>query len=305
MAYDEELVAEEEKEGVELFGMSLSPQILAVAIAAVGLGGSVWLGLNLVKPLWEQRVQLRREIAEKETQLEAQGNIQAQIEEAQAEKEDVESVQRDVLAMFASPESLDTLLLDINQQVNQRNANRAREEVRAQLVAQGCPRSVLENYAELDRTVDGFFTTATLTQFEPVFPQGNAPQENAASITDDGYELVQDGSFGESANQQLKRQTYEVEMQGNFDQTLAIMMQIEQLQPLLVIKNLESEQERATFLFDENGVLQNCQPESKLTTSFELQALLPLTQEELRQMLQEEQQAAEEEAEGAEGAEGG
>lgn len=301
MAYDEEFnpAAEEEEaqDGIVLFGTAISPQILAVIIALAGLAGSVWLALNVVKPLWEQRAQLRREIAEKETQLDAQGNIQQQIEQAQAEKDEVQTVQQDVLSMFASPESLDTLLLDINQQVNQRNANLAPNEIRSRLVAQGCPRSVLENYAELDRSVNGFFTEATLTQFTPVFPDGASSQSNAASITDDGYELVQDNSFGEDANQQLKRQTYEVTMRGNFNQTRTVLRQIEQLQPLLVVKDFQAEQEQGTFLFDENGVLQNCQPEAKIDTSFTLEALLPLSQEELQQLLQQE-------AEGEEGEEG-
>ncbi|OAB60950.1 hypothetical protein AY599_09850 [Leptolyngbya valderiana BDU 20041] len=283
---------EEAAEGVALFGITLSPQILAVVIAAAGLGASVYLALNFVKPLWEQRTTLRREIAEKEAQRSAQGDIVAQIEAAQIERDAAEEIQRDVLSMFASPESLDTLLFDLNQQVRQRNANLGPEEVRAKLVAEGCPTSVIENYADLERQVDGFFATAKLTRFEPVFPE-TSRQTNAAAITEDGYELVQDGSLGASADNQVKRQTYEVEMQGNFDQTRMILTQMEQLQPLLVVKNFQAELEDQTFLFDRNGILSGCQPETKINSSFTLQALLPLTQEELQQILQ-----AQEETEG-------
>lgn len=294
---DEEFMEGEEEaaEGIALFGITLSPQILAVVIAVVGLGASIYLALNFVKPLWEQRSNLRREIAEKEAQRQAQGDILAQIEAAQEERDAAEQIQRDVLSMFASPDSLDTLLLDLNQQVRQRNANLGPEEIRAKLVAEGCPTSVIENYADLDRRVDGFFAQAKLTRFEPVFPE-TSRQTNAAAITEDGYELVQDGSLGASADNQVKRQTYEVEMQGNFDQTRMVLTQMEQLQPLLVVKNFEAELEDQTFLFDQNGVLSGCQPDAKITSSFTLQALLPLSQEELQQMAQEEEGEGEEAA---------
>ncbi|MGC9504953.1 hypothetical protein [Baaleninema sp.] len=294
---DEEFMEGEEEaaEGIALFGITLSPQILAVVIAVVGLGASIYLALNFVKPLWEQRSNLRREIAEKEAQRQAQGDILAQIEAAQEERDAAEQIQRDVLSMFASPDSLDTLLLDLNQQVRQRNANLGPEEIRAKLVAEGCPTSVIDNYADLDRRVDGFFAQAKLTRFEPVFPE-TSRQTNAAAITEDGYELVQDGSLGASADNQVKRQTYEVEMQGNFDQTRMVLTQMEQLQPLLVVKNFEAELEDQTFLFDRNGVLSGCQPDAKITSSFTLQALLPLSQEELQQMAQEEEGEGEEAA---------
>ncbi|MBP0001598.1 MAG: hypothetical protein J7641_21850 [Cyanobacteria bacterium SID2] len=280
---------EEAPEGVALFGITLSPQILAVVIAAVGCGAAVYLGLNFVKPLWEQRTELLREIAEKETQRSAQGDIQAQIDRSQVEQEDARQIQQNVLSMFASPESLDTLLLDLNQQVNARNPNLGPEEVRAKLVAQGCPQSVLENYGEIARQSEGFFTTARLTRFEPVFLTAGTPQSNAAAISEDGYELVQDDSLGEAAKNQVKRQTYDVEMQGNFDQTRMILTQLEQLQPLLVMKDFQADLETPVFLFDRNGILTNCQPEAKINSSFTLQALLPLSQEELQTLLQQEQ----------------
>lgn len=295
MAYDNDFVSAEDAEapdGLVFMGMTLSPPILGVLIAGLGLAGAVFLGLRLVQPLWGDRQELQVEIAEKETQIDAQGNIQQQIEQAEAERNEVQALQEQVLSMFANPDSLETLILDINQQINQRNANLSSNDIRTRLVAQGCPSGLLEEYADFNNQINGFFAQARLQQFEPIFP-GNDPSSNAANITSDGYELVNDNSFGRQANGQIKRQTYDVQLEGNFAQTRAILMQLEQLQPLLVLREFSSTQQNPTFLYDDNGLLPNCQPEAKITTSFRLEALLPLSQEELRQRLEAEKEAEE------------
>lgn len=298
MTYDEDFVPGEDEaeapEGLVFMGVTISPTILGVLIAVLGLAGAVFLGLRLVQPLWGDRQELQVEIAEKETQIDGQSNIQQQIEQAESERDEVQALQEQVLSMFANPDSLETLVLDINQQINQRNANLSSNDIRTRLVAQGCPSGLLQEYADFNSRINGFFAQAELQQFEPIFP-GNQRGSNAANITSDGYELVTDGSFGSQANGQLKRQTYDVQLEGNFAQTRAILMQLEQLQPLLVLREFNSTQQRPTFVYDENGLLPNCQPEAKVTTSFRLEALLPLSQEELQQRLEAEEAEGEEE----------
>lgn len=297
MAYDNDFIEETEApDGLTFMGVTLSPTVVGVLLAGLGLAGAVFLGIKLIQPLWGDRQELQIEIAEKETQIDAQGNIQQQIEEAEAERDEVQVLQGQVLSMFANPDSLETLVLDVNQQINQRNANLSSDEIRTRLVAQGCPSGLLEEYADFNSRVNGFFAEARLQQFEPIFPGGGRGDTNAANITSDGYELVTDNSFGRQANEQLKRQIYQVQLEGNFAQTRAILMQLEQLQPLLVLRQFNSTQQRPTFVYDDNGLLQNCQPEAKITTSFRLEALLPLSQEELRQRLQSEEAEEEEES---------
>ncbi|MFO8039432.1 MAG: hypothetical protein R6U67_08275 [Sodalinema sp.] len=293
MAYDDDnfVTGEDEAEapdGLVFMGVTISPTILGVLIAALGLAGAVGIGLQLVQPLWGDRQELQVEIAEKETQIDGQGNIQQQIEQAETERDEVQALQEEVLSMFANPDSLETLVLDVNQQINQRNANLSSDEIRTRLVAQGCPAELLQEYADFNSRIDGFFAEAELQQFEPIFP-GSQRGSNAANITSDGYELVTDSSFGRQANGQLKRQTYDVQLEGNFAQTRAILMQLEQLQPLLVLREFSSTQQTPTFIYDQNGLLPNCQPEAKITTSFRLEALLPLSQEELQQRLEAEE----------------
>ncbi|USR92280.1 hypothetical protein NEA10_06035 [Phormidium yuhuli AB48] len=297
MAYDNDFIPGEEEEatnGIVFMGVTLSPPILGVILAVLGIGGGVWLAYQFVQPLLSERQDLQVEIAEKETQIDAQGNVQEQIERAEAEREEVQELQQDVLSMFATPDSLETLLLDINQQVNQRNANLSADEIRTRLVDRGCPAGLLEDFTNVNERVNGFFSEVSLEEFTPVFPGNARGQTNAANITADGYELVTDGSFGRQANEQIKRQTYQVRMQGNFAQTRTVLEQLERLQPLLVVRRFQSRQETPTFIYDENGLLANCQPETSVTTSFKLEALLPLSQEELQQRLQDDEVEEEE-----------
>ncbi|MBD2295837.1 pilus assembly protein PilO [Anabaena sphaerica FACHB-251] len=100
----------------------------------------------------------------------------------------------------------------------------------------------------------------------------------------DKAEIITDNSLGEKVNNKLKRQTIKVEIEGNFEQTQAIMRNIERLQPLLLVQNYDSklippevdksdEKKKAV----RTGI-------GKLSTSFDLVALMPLTAEELTEI---------------------
>lgn len=97
----------------------------------------------------------------------------------------------------------------------------------------------------------------------------------------DKAEIISDNSLGEKVNNKLKRQVIKVEIEGNFNQTQAVMRNIENLQPLLLVQNYDSKlvppevdkgDEKKTAV--RTGI-------GKLSTSFDLVALMPLTAEEL------------------------
>jgi type IV pilus assembly protein PilO len=103
--------------------------------------------------------------------------------------------------------------------------------------------------------------------------------------------VITDGSYGSLVNNKLKRQVTAVTFEGNFSQTQSILRSIERLQPLLVFKNLEfvvgdgtPGKVSSSRLYEVQGntvrFLPNCQPEPKITSSFQLEALLPLTPED-------------------------
>ncbi len=88
-------------------------------------------------------------------------------------------------------------------------------------------------------------------------------------------EVVRDGSLGKGVNGKLKRQEYNLQMQGTFEQTKSIMRNIERLQSLLVVKDFNSKvTERPTLLLDGEKVVS--QGETLLTTNFTVEALIPL-----------------------------
>ncbi|MBE9040167.1 hypothetical protein IQ235_05095 [Oscillatoriales cyanobacterium LEGE 11467] len=276
MAYDEFDAEEQEAPGFVLFGITLSPPVLAMLLAAAGLGLSVWLGLNYVKPAMEKSATLNEEIKSLNDKLARQSEIEEQIEDAQAKLDEAKLVQGDVQQMFSNPNNLDTLLLDLNQQIERRNPQLTADVIRSQLQERGCPAYVVNNYPQIEDRAEGFFAQSKLTKFEPQVPQTSAS---------DGYELVNDGSLGVNANNQVKRQVYNVELEGNFDRARLILIQLEKLQPLLRVVNMKAEVSSPAVLLTSQGPLSTCQPETKLTMSFQLQALLPLTQEELEAMM--------------------
>ncbi|HYW18852.1 MAG TPA: pilus assembly protein PilO [Nodularia sp. (in: cyanobacteria)] len=102
---------------------------------------------------------------------------------------------------------------------------------------------------------------------------------------------INDGSFGPTVDGKLKRSSIKVEIEGTFEQTQSIMRNIERLQPLLIVKDYEGRltPEPATNASEEEVIRVGPAP---ITTSFELQALMPLNPEEVAAQAKEAQAAA-------------
>ncbi|MBH8561468.1 pilus assembly protein PilO [Nostoc sp. CENA67] len=87
-------------------------------------------------------------------------------------------------------------------------------------------------------------------------------------------EIITDGSLGPLVNGQLKRSSVNLEIVGTYEQTQSIIRNIERLQPLLVVKDYQSALAPTDPLKTGAGPAQ-------ITTSFQLQALMPLTPEDI------------------------
>jgi type IV pilus assembly protein PilO len=91
-------------------------------------------------------------------------------------------------------------------------------------------------------------------------------------------EPVNDGSLGAGVNGKLKRSVVGVEFIGTYEQTQSILRNIERLQPLLLVKEYKS------ILAPEPPPLEG-EPRRigppPITTSFQLQALMPMNPEEV------------------------
>ncbi|MDP5337387.1 MAG: type II secretion system protein M [Nodularia sp. (in: cyanobacteria)] len=93
-------------------------------------------------------------------------------------------------------------------------------------------------------------------------------------------EPVKDGSLGPTVDGKLKRSSITVEIEGTFEQTQSIVRNIERLQPLLIVKDYQARlsPEQARDSSGEEVIRVGPAP---ITTSFEIQALMPLNSEEV------------------------
>lgn len=260
-----------EPEYPTIFGLSLTPLVSGVMLAIVGLAGAGALLFYLVLPEWERYQQLQGEVTAAETELEQQAAIAQQIAKAKANLETAKTQKAEVLKLFANENALDTLLLDLNRQIDARNANLpARKQ---QKLAQ-CPALVRENLGEFEKQAGPLAAKAELKKFEPVKLQAQGPQASP---------VITDGSYGPQVNNKLKREVVNVTFSGNFEQTTAILQSIERLQPLLVIRDLNSTLDDRSQKYIPLPGASACIPDPLINTTFKLEALLPLTPEELKQ----------------------
>ena len=93
---------------------------------------------------------------------------------------------------------------------------------------------------------------------------------------------ISDSSLGADVNGKLKRKSFSIELEGTFNQTQAILQDIERLQPLLMVQDYKSritEEPTAILTSDRSTVIP--QNSAILATSLKIDAILPLSPEEL------------------------
>ncbi|MUL35250.1 pilus assembly protein PilO [Gloeocapsopsis dulcis] len=149
------------------------------------------------------------------------------------------------------------------------------EQVRAELAqVRQQNAQVLTLFAD-ERTLD-----TLLLDLNRVVESGNAqlPQNSPRARLkrfvpiNQSPEIISDGSLGSAVNGKLKRQAVNIELEGTFEQTQAIIRNIERLQPLLIVKDYQSSLAQ-TSGDQQAGVIQPGGP--VITTSFQLEALMP------------------------------
>lgn len=217
------------------FGITLTPKVGGIIIGVLGIAGAAYLLLNAVQPTWQKYQELRKDIESKRLQIQTQEEIQQQIEISQAELEEAKDKNIQVLSLFASEDTLDTLLLDLNSFVKDTNGN--------------------------------------LKSFTPV--------EKEAVV-------INDGSLGSLVNGKLKRRSIDLELEGSFQQLQSVMRSFERLQSLLLVKDFQSDVSIPQTLVINNGnVILGDQ--ATLKTTFRLDALLPLTDQEQKEVVTAEE----------------
>lgn len=243
------------------FGIQFTPKVIGIVIAVLGLAGAGYLYMNLVQPILETNKKLQNDIATEIGKQQKPEEIQERQKQAQAKLAQAKQQKNSVLALFANQQNLKTLLLDLNKRIENRNTALKPDDIKAKL-----------------------------RKFQP------DPKLSG---------VVNDGSLGDAVNNELYREVYNVELEGTFAQTMLSMVDFERLKPLLIVKNLKSQldaQDNKIYVYPQQGKLvpvkvdlQQGQPivkidpqsnkpivnpAIKLKTSFQLQALRPLTAEE-------------------------
>lgn len=263
MAYaDDMMVGSDQNSGSEYpsaFGIQFTPKVTGIIIAVVGLAGAGYLFANYVQPVWQKNDALKTEIQTEEAKILQPEEIEQRLQQAQAKRQSAAQKKNTVLTLFANESNLRTLLLDLNQRIENRNTGLKPDDVKAKL-----------------------------TKFQP------DPKLSG---------VINDSSYGTTVNNELARDVYNVELEGTFAQTNFFMVDLERLKPLLVVKNLKSELNSTDRIrvYRQQGRLEPVKvneqangqplarlndgkpvlnPARKIKTSFQLQALRPLTAEE-------------------------
>lgn len=219
------------------FGIELTPTVIGVLVGVLGLAGAAYLGIRVLSPALQQYGALQDDIAAKEQQLANQEEAQQRVEAAEAELNAALAQRAEVYGLFASSDTLNTLIIDLNNQITPTNAGV--QDLRRQLIAAGA---------------DPDLVGARLASFVP-------QTEESGVITD--------GTYGPELNGKLERRVIQVGLQGDFAQTQSIIRNLERLEPLLLIREFDME---ISNLNEEFSDIVGAQI---LDTTFELVALVP------------------------------
>jgi type IV pilus assembly protein PilO len=245
------------------FGIQLTPKVQAIALTLVGVLGAFALYNFLVRPLAQEKDTLEGQVAEKEALVQQQEASLQEVAALQAQLDEALSQRVGIYSLLGDEESLDTLLLDINQQIQNSNAsisdvlraNPAQLD-NAQLVSLGLNRDQIQQvrttFAD-EPQVPQLLFNSDLVQFNP-----NPPTQ----VTDLQPELAG----------KLESHTVNVSMQALFPQTLNILRNIERLEPLIVIRDLQQSPAPLPAGASADQLAGVAQP---LQTSFTLDVLVP------------------------------
>lgn len=299
MTFTDDFVPVEEVEALEgpsypvVFGIELTPKVQGIALAVLGLGAAVFLFTRVVAPLQTEKNALQDRIDEKENTLANQEESLRQIEEVQAELDRVLTQREGIYSLLGDPTSLDTLLLDTNQQIEKSNASIAGAIAGDLSQAQSATlTSIGLSQQQVDRIIQEFASdpvaqrqafTSELFGFDPVGLSGPVGEE-----------------YGPELSGKLERQIVEVSFRGLFNQTQNILYNLERLEPLLIIRDFNQEFAQLPEGIDADEEDFNRLGIRPLNTSFTMEVLVPLGDPREPP----EPPAPEEPAEGEEGAEG-
>lgn len=105
-----------------IFGITFTPIIMGALLALAGLGATVFLVMQFVLPKNDEVTALQSEVAGLEDQVKQKERNRQKLEQAKADLEAASKRREDVLTLFSSESTLNTLLLDLNREFTKRRA---------------------------------------------------------------------------------------------------------------------------------------------------------------------------------------
>lgn len=273
MTYNDDFVPVDDLDDIEspsypvAFGLELTPRVQGIALAVLGVLGAAFLFTRVVAPVQEEKNALEARIEEKETTLANQEESLRQIEEVEAELDRVLTQREGIYALLGDTSSLDTLLLDTNQQVKKSNASiedaiegNLAEGFSAALTPIGLTEQqvtrIVQEVAN-DPVVQRDLFTSELGSFDPV-----------------GLSRPVGDEYGSELNGKLERQIVNVNFRGLFNQTQNILFNLELLEPLLIIRDFNQSLAEAPDGIDAEDF--NRIGIRPLNTSFTMEVLVPI-----------------------------
>lgn len=115
------------------FGIQMTPTVIGAIVAVLGLAGAAYLFVNLVQPVLQKNDELKTQIAEEEAKVQEPGAIEAKFKQAQASLAQAKQKKASVTVLFANEQNLQTLLLDLNKRIENRNTALRADEIKAKL----------------------------------------------------------------------------------------------------------------------------------------------------------------------------
>ncbi|MEB3827314.1 type 4a pilus biogenesis protein PilO [Phormidium sp. CCY1219] len=233
----------------------ITPQIQGILVAVVGVAIAGAVGWQLLLPALQERDRLETEIAQKEAEIIQKRTRISKLDEAKAQLAQVEQQKENVLGLFAQGATLETLLLDVNKIAKQSGAN-------------------LELFQPIEEPDNEWIFSAEAQ----AGAAAQQPQEgeNAAGGT---------SPAGLKLSEAVKGQTFEIELQGNYQETQQSLRQLERLQQMVMVGEFSAELDRDSqkiFVTPEGKISDRANP--TLNTSFNLIAVMPLPPEQLKQL---------------------
>ena len=127
-----------------------------------------------------------------------------------------------------------------------------------------------------------------LLDISNIFKSGNV---KLISFQPQGPEpvVVSDSSLGSAVNNKLKRQTFNVKIEGNYVNSQKVIRDLERLQPLILLKGLNTQLEKEGSVVKVVSIGKNQativpQSDKPVTTTFLLDVIIPLNAEELAKL---------------------